>query len=77
MMPVVGLLVLVWLIVGAIAAFLARVFHPRGTELCQRGHDRADRARRTAQLRGCQPQGDRLQRAATQLKTTTAQFQPM
>ena len=77
MMRVVGLLVLVWLIVGAIAAGQRRVFHPRRTKLCQRGDDRVDRARRTPQLRGCQPHGDRLQRAATQLKTPTAQFQPM
>jgi hypothetical protein len=41
-MRIVGLLVLVWLIVGAIAAG-------------QRGNDRADRGRRTTQLRGCQP----------------------
>ena len=55
MMRVVALLVLVWLIVGAIAAF-QRGISPRRTKLCQRGHDRVDRAGGTAQLRGCQPQ---------------------
>jgi len=55
MMRVVALLVLVWLIVGAIAAFPSAGTSPRRTKLCQRGHDRVDRARRTAQLRGCQP----------------------
>ena len=46
-MRVVGLLVIVWLIVGAIAALPAPVLSPTRTELCQRGDDRVDR-RRTA-----------------------------
>ena len=63
-MRFVGILVLVWLIVGAIA-------------VGQRGNDRADRGRRTAQLRGCQSESDELQCAPTQWLTPTAQFQPM
>ena len=59
-MRFVGLLVIVWLIVGAIAAAPARVFHPCFTKLCQRGHDRGDRDRGTTQLFGCQSQSDEL-----------------
>ena len=75
-MRVVALLVLVWLIVGAIAAF-QRGYFTQAAQLCQRRDYRADRARRTTQLRGCQSQGDGLQRAATQLITPTAQIQPI
>ena len=77
MMRVVGLLVLVWLIVGAIAAFQRGYFTHAEQNCASGGDDRADRACRTTQLRGCQSQGDRLQRASTQLITPTAQFQPM
>ena len=77
MMRVVALLVIVWLIVGAVAAYQRGYFANAAQNLCQHGDDRGDRDRGTTQLRGCQSQGDRLHRASTQLITPTAQFQPM
>ena len=76
-MRFVGLLVTVWLIVGAIRGLSTRVFHQCRTELCQRWNDRGDRGRRAAQLRGCQSQSDGLSSAATQSITRTAQFEPI
>jgi hypothetical protein len=74
-MRFVGILVVVWLIVGVIAAS-TRVFHPRRTKLCQRGDDRGNRDRGATQLRGCQSQSDELQCAPTQFVTPTTQFLP-
>ena len=59
-MRFVGLLVIVWLIVGAIAAAQRGYFTHASTKLCQRGHDRGDRDRGTTQLCGCQSQSDEL-----------------
>jgi hypothetical protein len=76
-MRFVGLLVIVWPVVGAIAAGQRGVLHPRFTKLCQRRNDHADRGRGAAQLRGCQSESDELQCAPTQWLTPTAQFQPI
>jgi hypothetical protein len=65
MRRLVPLLVLVWLIVGAVAAGLRGYFHPRHRELRRRRHDRGARDRRTAELRGCQSQSHQLPAATT------------
>jgi hypothetical protein len=74
-MRFVGLLVVVWLIVGAVAAFQRGVFHQRRTKLCQRGDDRGNRDRGATQLLRCQSQSDGLSSAATQSVAPTASFQ--
>ena len=50
-MRLIGLLV----IVGRSRGRPAQVFHPRDVKLCQRGHHRGDRDRRTTQYFGANP----------------------
>ena len=71
MTRIVGLLVLVWLVVGAVAAG-QRGYFTKPPNLCQRRDDRGDRDRRTPELLRGQPQSDELQRAPTQLMTRRA-----
>jgi len=67
-MRIVGLLVLMWLVVGAVAAG-QRGIYPCQRNLRQRRDARGDRNRRTPELLRGQPQSDELQRAQTQLTT--------
>jgi hypothetical protein len=76
-MRFVGLLVLVRLIVGAVAAGQRGYFIHAPQSVYQRGHDRVDRDRRTTELCGRQSQSDEPHRAPTQFITPTAQFQPI
>ena len=77
MMRVVGLLVLVWLIVGAIAAFQRGYFTHAEQSCASAGTIALTVLAGPLNYVGVNPKVTRLQRAATQLKTPTAQFQPM
>lgn len=76
-MRFVGILVIVWLVVGAVAAGQRGYFTHASQKLCQRRNDRADRDRRTTELSGRQSQSDELQCAPTQSITPTPKFQPV
>ena len=69
MTRIVGLLVLVWLVVGAVAAG-QRGYFTHAAETCAgRRDDRGNRARGPAELLQRQPKSDELQCAQTQLTT--------
>jgi len=71
MTRIVGLLVLIWLVVGPsrpVNVDTSRMHR----NLFQRRDDRGDRDRRTLELLRGQPQSDELQRAQTQLRTHRA-----
>ena len=76
-MRFVGLLVIVWLIVGAVAAYQRGYFTNAAQNCASAGTIAVTVDRGTTQLRGCQSKSDGLSSAATQSITPTAQFQPI
>ena len=61
-----GVIVLVWLLIGVVAAYQRDYFTGGETNCATAGSIASDRCRRPAQLRGRQSQGDGLQRPAAQ-----------
>ncbi len=55
---ILGVIVLVWLLIGVVAAYQRDYFKGGETNCAHSGDHRTDRGRRAAQLRGSQSKGD-------------------
>ncbi len=72
MRGILGVIVLVWLVIGVIAAYQRDYFKTTADQLRDSGDHRAHGGCRSPELRGSQPEGHQVQRARAQSVTQLA-----
>ena len=63
---ILGVIVLVWLLIGVVAAYQRDYFKTDANQLRHSGNHRVDGRSRAVELRGGEPEGDQLQPARAQ-----------